>query len=607
MVAGPGTGKTFAIMRRVARLLEDGVAPQSLLVLSFTRIAAGDLKKEIEKLQVRGVEHVNATTMHGYCFSLLSRQAVMDVTGRVARPLLAFEEKFLKRDLAVDFGGLRSTRELLESFKAAWADLQSDTPGWPVDEQQLRFQSQLESWLRFHGCMLIGELVVMALSFLRDNPQYASNALVEVVTDEYQDLNKAEQVLIDLIARGARLTIVGDEDQSIYSFKRAHPDGIREFGETHLNTETWELNECRRCPKRVVDIANALIANNTSRKGRTLTKRDLNPDGEVTIVQWGTLSEESRGVARLVKERIDSGFAAPGEILVLSPVRMFGYRIRNELNRIHVPAHSFFSEEALDGNPADLDESLAQQAFTLLTIVAYPDDVVALRSWCGFGSPSLRRGEWARLRQHCNANGVTPNDALNQLLRGDARLANVGGIVERYRLLLERLTQLATLAPQELIDELFPASESWTEVLRTFCPAQITPETDAISIHASMRTSIVQPELPTDVDYVRVMSLHKSKGLTAKMVVVTGCLNGLLPKYRVGAQNAAEQQHSLEEQRRLAYVAITRATHTLILSSAASIPRSIAHTLRVAPRTQASRFIGELGPTAPASVPGQSL
>lgn len=171
VLAGPGTGKTFALMRRVARLLQDGATANRVLVCTFTRTAARDLEAELARLGVDGVDEVRAGTLHAFCFSLLGRAEVLETTGRVPRPLLRFEERFLLQDLNGDgFGGIRARGRRLKAFNAAWARLQSETPGWPDDLIDQAFHRELVGWLRFHRAMLIGELVPEALRYLRENP-----------------------------------------------------------------------------------------------------------------------------------------------------------------------------------------------------------------------------------------------------------------------------------------------------------------------------------------------------------------------------------------------------------------------------------------------------
>jgi superfamily I DNA/RNA helicase len=615
VLAGPGTGKTFALMRRVMRVLESGADAQVIFVCTFTRTAARDLETELLRLGTPGADEVKTGTVHAFCFSVLSRAEVLRLTGRHPRPLLKFEERFLLEDLRGTNGeGIRDLGKRLNAFAAAWARLQTDTPGWPQDPADRAFLRALESWLRFHEAMLVGELVPETLRFIRDNPASPHRPAFEhVMVDEYQDLNRAEQVLLDELASAAALTVIGDEDQSIYSFKYANPEGIAHFDQEHPGTHDESLEECRRCPRLVVSMANSLIGNNSRRASRVLLPRVSNPEGDVLVVQWESTKEEAEGLARLIHDRIAAGRVSAGRVLVLAPRRQFGYAIRDALARVSVPAHSFFYEEALDGNPTNSSDSMAQEAFTLLTLLAKPRDRVALRCWCGLGSSSLNRNAWARLRQHCESTGELPWLALEQLAAGTLRLPYTNPLVVRFEQLRSRLSALHTLQGQDLIDSLFPNGEDWATPLRAIAEA-FPDDGEPDRLIEMVQRGVTQPELPTDVDYVRVMSLHKSKGLTADLVIVAGCIEGLIPTLPRDAASA-ETFRALEEQRRLFYVAITRATQTLILSSVTRLPRADAHRMGALVRpgggayaaTITSRFVGELGPERPQAVLGRTI
>ena len=264
VLAGPGTGKTFTLIRRVARLLEEYVPPKSILVTTFTRTAAGDLKRELESMNVPGASSVHSTTVHALCFRILSRQHILEITGRVPRPLLEFEKRFLLEDLKhMTSRNIRDLRKRLLAFAAAWARDQRDKPGWPNKPFDKVFESKLQAWLKFHKAMLIEELVPEALRFLRSNPESSErNAFSHVLVDEYQDLNVSEQEFIRYISESAKLTIIGDEDQSIYSFKHAHPEGIANFHDGYSETQDETLDVCRRCPENIVELANQLISHN---------------------------------------------------------------------------------------------------------------------------------------------------------------------------------------------------------------------------------------------------------------------------------------------------------------------------------------------------------
>jgi superfamily I DNA/RNA helicase len=465
--------------------------------------------------------------------------------------------------------------------------------------------------------MLIGELIPQAVQYLRDNPESPDRRTFEhILVDEYQDLNRAEQVILDLLAGDRATTIVGDEDQSIYSFKFAHPEGIAEFPATHPGTHDEDLLECRRCPRLVVNMANCLIQNNTGRSRRVLRASESCCEGEVIVVQWSDMQSEAGGVARVVNERVHRGEVEPGRVLILAPRRQLGYAVRDALKEHGTPAHSFFNEEAFDGRPHDIEASRSQQAFTLLTLLANPEDVVALRCWCGFGNSSLRAGAWCRLREYCVANHMASHEALRLLAAGQIRISYARDLGPRFAQLQEQLITLAGVRGQGLIDALFPENEEWAETFRLASPSdddgtQRGPQ----ELLEALRTRIIQPELPTDVEYVRVMSLHKSKGLTADMVIIMGCIRGMIPAVIPEDLPGPEQVRFVDEQRRLFFVALTRTRRILVLSSFAYVPRDLAHRMRVPVRagtpsdalTYASRFLEELGRCRPATVRGTDL
>jgi DNA helicase-2/ATP-dependent DNA helicase PcrA len=615
VLAGPGTGKTFALMRRVMRLLEQGCNPRRIFVCTFTRTAARDLETELSQLRTQGVSRVRTGTIHAFCFSLLSHAAVLPLTGRVPRPLLKFEERFLLEDLKGLTGeAIRDLRKRLSAFAAAWARLQSEVPGWPQNRRDRAFLVQLENWLRFHEAMLIGELVPETLHFLRNNPASGHRPHFEhVLVDEYQDLNRAEQVLLDELSDEGSLTVIGDENQSIYSFKYAHPAGISEFDQNHPDTHDESLDECRRCPQSVVNLANALIRQNPSRVRRALRPCPGNPDGEVMIVQWRSLQDEAEGIANFIQQRIEAETVEAGRILVLAPRRQVGYAIRDALNSKDILSHSFFFEEALDGNATKAVECVAQEAFTLLTLLTNPDDRVALRCWCGFGSASLNRGAWANIHRHAETTGDSPWTILERHAAGTESLPHTAPVVARFRLLQRELENLEGLNGMVLVDALFPESDDWTLPIRNITE-EFEDEGEPAELLEIIRRGIIQPELPNEVDYVRVMSLHKSKGLTADLVIITSCIEGFIPTIEQGL-TPQDERSALEEQRRLFYVAITRTTQTLVLSSMTQLLRADAHKMGAIvqggnmnyAQTIASRFFRDLGPDKPAAVRGETI
>jgi superfamily I DNA/RNA helicase len=191
---------------------------------------------------------------------------------------------------------------------------------------------------------------------------------------------------------------------------------------------------------------------------------------------------------------------------------------------------------------------------------------------------------------------------------GTLRLPRVGELVSKYRELKALLGDLDGLLLAQMVDALLPAANDDCSALREVATLALPLLESAEDLFDRIKTHITQPEMPEEGEFIRVMSLHKSKGLTSRVVIVAGCTEGLIP-FRADDVPQAEQDAVLQEQRRLFYVAITRCTEILVLSSAARIERQLAW--KIGARVQqggsamgntiASRFLGELGPTAPAA------
>ncbi len=615
VMAGPGTGKSFAMKRRVARLLEEGQDPSRILAVTFTRNAAASLVADLHALEIENCEKIRAGTLHSLCFSILNREDVFSYLDRVARPLvtfnksgvLQFEGAPLLNDLVLgkQFGTRRECTKRIRAFEAAWARLQADVPGWAQEEIDWEFEQSLVGWLRFHRAMLIGELVPETLRFLRNNP--ASDVLTSfdhVIVDEYQDLNKAEQTLIDLLASNGMLSIVGDEDQSIYSFRYANPSGIRDFAEIHPSTYDQTLDECRRCPQRVVRIADELIRRNhpATRESR-LQPRPQNAEGLVRITQWRDVESEAAGLAGFVQCLLARDYAA-GDILIMTPRRLLGYGIRDRIREANIPVHSFFAEEPLEAIEA-------QRAFAILTLIANPDDRVALRWWLGEGSQNGLAGQYKKLRDHCVATGSSPREALDAIIAGTLRMQGVSRLTKKYRELLRVLGQTDGMDIAGVVDYVIPDGQDELHVLRQAAMHVLLESENIGDVHSKIKTVITQPEIPEESAFVRVMSLHKAKGLTSKVAIVAGCIQGLIPTLDRDVTEI-EQVASLEEQRRLFYVAITRNTEILVLSSAIRMQADMAHQIGALStgsgiglvNVRASQFIGELGPEAPNGISG---
>ncbi len=620
VVAGPGTGKSFAMKRRVARLLESGVEPCTILPVTFTRVAAEDLHRELVGMGVAGCEALEGVTLHSLSLRILMRNHVLAATRRVPRPLNDFELKPLETDLADRHGGVREVRKKIKAYEAGWARLQQDEPGYVQAVGDVAFERDLLAWLTFHRAMLIGEAIPQLYNYLHSNPLAPERSeYAHILVDEYQDLNRAEQGVVALLADRAEVCIVGDDDQSIYSFKHAHPEGIRTWLDAHNGADDLTLDECRRCPTQVVAMANALIANNINRPvPRALAPVAANGRGDVRIVQYSTLEDEITGIVAAVEGFIAHG-AAPGDILILAQRGVIGTPIYEGLRARGVPARSYYAE-------AELDAEEAQRRFALLKLFVDPEDRVALRWLLGLQSANWLCAGYRRLRTYAEGTGISPWRALCRLDQGAARLPHTAPLVARFREVRDEIGRLAALQAGDgmtaVVEDIFPANDQTVRDLRTLALGILAENGGAEpqAFLTELTTAIAKPEIPSEVHDVRIMSLHKSKGLSAPVTLIAGCVEGLLPKQPDVGLSAAEIVAQIEEQRRLFYVGISRVKAdpaaskpgALLLTYSRRMSRATAMGAGIAPaqfnygeaRLIASRFIREMGAAAPRPVPG---
>ncbi len=617
VVAGPGTGKSFGLNRRVARLLEQGQNPKKILAVTFTRTAAQDLQNEIQSIGISGADKVVAKTLHSFCFGLLNKKEIIQNTGRFPRPMLEFEQKPMLNDIDSTFGDIKNKETRLKAFEAAWARLQSEIPGFPADASDRQFENEIKSWLITHKAMLFGEMIIETFHYLRDNPLCVERQEFDhVLVDEYQDLNKAEQSVIDLLSDNGSLTIIGDDDQSIYSFKYANPEGIREFPNTHPGCNVIDFDHCRRCPKQVVAMASRLISHNTNRTLGDLQPFDTNQDGVVRIIQWKSLDAEIDGITRKVSSDIKDGSIRPEDVLILTPVRKIGYRVRDSLVKAGVNAKSYFREWAISTNELKYN-------FSLLSLLANKKDMVSLRYLLGFGNQTYRSASYKHLISYAKDNHMDTLDVLDSCVSGVLKVPRISSLINQYRIITEKLKELRFAAETDInqfIDILAPdiqENEDFRNILIEAINLSKKEGTDTQTWLQDAYKHCVEkvsfPDNTSEHDHVRIMSLHASKGLSAKYVIVMSAIDELIPRIDRDSEISIEKQ--IEEQRRLFYVAITRCKSskenypgTLIISSFVGLPGNEALGIGIKASAysrrsvSASRFIREFEETAPATI-----
>lgn len=611
--AGPGTGKSFCMTRRLLRLIQQKrVQPSQILAVTFTRTAATDLRKELEKTLGESQRGFRASTLHSLCFNIVEEQRFLEVRNRTPRFLLNvtkaaclnFEAAPMLADLKAEneeYKGSRVQSKKVKEFEAMWATRQADPLGSPGDGLDAAYGTSLLNWLRFHKGMLVGELVKEAYEFMSAEPDTPWRKKYKaILVDEYQDLNKLDQSLIDLLCDDPNTiaSVVGDLDQSIYAFRCAHPEGLQEYaGKAGVDARTMEKS--RRCPTSILSAAQNLIQQNTKKASAYPTPMPDARAGEISVRRWADRATEVKGVLAFVKHCIAQGVEV-GQILVMVPSRVIGKDIRKALRDDDIEAHSYFAEE-------QLEEEVTQKAFTILTLLANRKDRISLRCWLGGWTSGQRAGNYKKLRDYCETNNEEPWDVLEKVAGGTLQIPGTTAIVDSFKDLVARLETLKDTKGQALLDALFPADAEWAEDIRVLAGETVADEVSAVDLHDLLVDSITQPIMPTEVSHVRIMSLHKSKGLNCEASVIAGAIEGLVPRPHDPVKSFLTEPEHLEEQRRLFYVAMTRSKGFLLISSAMLVDSKYDFGIAIPGvqqgakfRTTVSSFVTSLGtPTLP--------
>lgn len=556
VLAGPGTGKSFNLKKRIEHLLLNGEKPEQIMAVTFTRTAANDLKSDINQINIDGSDRIVASTLHSYCFSILNKQQIIRKNGRVPRVLMDYEKKVMLSDIDDKYGSVVQKEKVLNDFEAYWATLQSDTPGFCTDNEK-EFEREICSWLVFHKAMLFGEMIIQMYDYLRKNPDCEElNQFNHILVDEYQDLNKAEQMVIELLSIKGNLAVIGDDDQSIYSFKHAHPDGIRTFPGDGRRCEKYTFNVCRRCPKRVVSMASKLISKNDNRVLGDLLPLPDNNQGIVHIIQFNTLNKEIVGVCEIINKEILNGNYNPKDFLILVPYKDTGKEVKKQLEKKGVCAELYSTD------PFQTLQS--KKSFSILKLLCDDTDMVSWRYLIGHHKKGFLSKEYRIIWEYSIANNIDLIEILDALDNGNLKLKKVNTIPQIYSEIKTELLEIRSKigSNRSLLPDIIGLTEKESFLKRLISDSLTRVglmEESSVSmwintIYNDINENLKNPNFDED-NHVRIMTLHLSKGLSSKFVIVMNCVQGMMgPIVNSNKYNIK----TLEETRRLFYVAITR-------------------------------------------------
>ncbi len=606
VVAGAGSGKTRLLTRRVAHLIAaGGVKPNEILAITFTNKAAGEMRSRLEDLLGHVARAIWILTFHAACGRILRREA----------PRLGYKSNFTIYDQADQ---VRLTKDCLEElerdpkrFVPRGIHTQiSSAKNLLVgpDEYASRVESFYDQTVadvyglyqrRLHAANAVDfdDLLMLTVEVLERFPearQRWQKAFRYVLVDEYQDTNHAQYRLLQLLASEHKnLCAVGDPDQSIYAFRGADIRNILEFERDFPGTRVIPLEQNYRSTNTVLRAANAVIAHNRERKEKNLFS-ELGEGPPVRALEVEDEHAEARFVASEVAGLIEDG-SSGSEITVFYRTNAQSRVLEDVLVRQGVPYQVI-------GGPRFYERAEIKDLVAYLQVIDNPDDAVSLMRMANRPRRGIGDASIGRLRTWADAHGESLFTALGHAEAAGLGPAQARSVAQLHTLLLSLQSAAQELSVSELIERVLDRS-GYLEALEAERTIESrgrienlqelvgsAQEHEEAAEELSLSTFLQEISLFSDQDaladresLVTLMTIHNAKGLEFGAVFLIGMEEGIFPHVR------SIEEQGIEEERRLAYVGMTRAKERLTLTHAAtrSLFGTRAHNLP-------SRFLDEL-------------
>ena len=585
ILAGAGSGKTRVLTHRVAYLIDQGfAAPEEVLAITFTNKAAREMKDRVALLVGPDSRRMWVSTFHAFCARIL----------RVHAEKLGYKREFTIYDGAdqvrlvkrciVELGkdpkrfNPRSFQAQISAAKnvlMAPDDFLRNTEGY-IAENVAEVYDLYQKRLYENNAMDFDDLIMQTVALLELFPEVRERYQTRfkyIHVDEYQDTNHAQYRLVNILAAAHRnLCVVGDDDQSVYSWRGADIRNILDFERDYPEAKVVKLEQNYRSTQTILDAANAVVANNASRKAKELWTAGDEGDRIRVFVASDEYSEARFVVSEI--ERLIDGGTSPRDVSVFYRTNAQSRALEDVLVREGIPYQVI-------GGVRFYERAEIKDAMAYLSVISNPDDSGSLERIINVPKRGLGNTSVAKLQDHARKNGISLYDALSE-----ADAANLTGAARKacraVRDLFEGLRVAAVEVPptdliravldesgyrKELEAEDTVESESRVENLEELINAareyeRVEPEPTLAGFLQEQALYSEGDSLASEGGSVTLMTLHNAKGLEFSHVFVVGMEEGTFPHAR------SLDEHNLEEERRLAYVGITRAKETLTLTHA---------------------------------------
>jgi DNA helicase II / ATP-dependent DNA helicase PcrA len=585
ILAGAGSGKTRVLTHRIAYILGEGLAaPEEVLAITFTNKAAGEMKDRVALLVGPDSRKMWVSTFHAFCARVLRVHAEKlgykreftiydgaDQVRLVKRCIVELgkdPKRFNPRSFAAQISAAKNVLMTPEDYLRS-------TEGY-IAENVAEVYDLYQTRLYENNAMDFDDLIMQTVALLEvfaEVRERYQRRFKYIHVDEYQDTNHAQYRLVNILAAAHRnLCVVGDDDQSVYSWRGADIRNILDFERDYPEAKVVKLEQNYRSTQTILDAANAVVTNNASRKSKELWT--AGPEGE-RIRVFTAVDEyaEARFVISEIERLVDSG-ASPRDMAVFYRTNAQSRALEDVLVREGIPYQ-------VVGGVRFYERAEIKDTMAYLTVISNPNDAGALERIINVPKRGLGSTSVARLQDHARRNGLSLYEALAEAdaadLTGAAKKScrAVRGLFEGWRVAAREISPAELVGAvlyesgyrAELEAENTVESESRLENLEELINAakeyeRFEPEPTLEGFLQEQALYSDQDTLNTEGGQVALMTLHNAKGLEFDHVFVVGMEEGTFPHAR------SLDEQNLEEERRLCYVGITRAKRTLTLSYA---------------------------------------
>lgn len=588
VLAGAGSGKTRVITHRIAYLIQEkGVAPWSILSLTFTNKAAREMRDRIEALIGARVLDIWSGTFHSCCVRILRREIerigfnrdfVIYDTGdqetliKDCLQRLGYNDRNFPPKQVLAYIG-RAKDELL--YPEAYSiNAASDFRMRKISDIYTLYQKKLKA----NNALDFDDILLHTLKIFDKNPDvlaYYQDKFKYILVDEYQDTNTAQYMLVSMLAKKHRnICVVGDDDQSIYGWRGANMQNILDFEKHFHGCRVIKLEQNYRSTERILDAANNVIKNNYGRKPKLLWTKNLTGE-PVYVYKAFDERDEADFTAGMVRNAVARGDNNYGDFAVLYRINAQSRVFEDSFMKMGIPyriigAHKFYDRKEI------------KDIIAYLRVVNNPHDDISLKRIVNVPRRGIGKVTLDRAEQLAYDNGVSiysillEASKLSELTRASAKIKSFTDMLVKLRSLAEYLdlTELikSVIDQSGIIKELEQEdtieAKTRIENIREFQSVVLDFVRNSEEEDPGLNDFLAHVSLIADVDTmadeqdrVVLMTMHSAKGLEFPIVFLAGMEEGVFPSYR-----SIGEESEMEEERRLCYVGITRAREKLFLT-----------------------------------------